>query len=154
MIPRYIIVFLLMISACEVQRDFSKDQVDEEVREMLDNYFIDIAKRGLTAEFQYLDQSSEFFWVPPGYHTALDYDSVKTILSSNALAYSSVKFKWKTLQVYPLAAEHATYTGVVEGVMIDTANVSSNILLIESGVIIKRADGWKLLSGQSATLPQ
>jgi len=36
--------------------------------------------------------------------------------------------------------------------MIDTSGVKSSVQIIESGTVIKRKDGWKLLSGQSATL--
>ena len=40
----------------------------------------------------------------------------------------------------------------MNGQTIDTAGIESNVLIIESGTLIKRGDGWKLLSGQSAIL--
>jgi len=36
--------------------------------------------------------------------------------------------------------------------MIDTSGIKSSAIIIESGTVIKRSDGWKLLSGQSAIL--
>ena len=52
-------------------------KVEAEVRQFFDHYFEAIRKGGITAEFQYLDHhSSDFFWVPPGYHNPMSYDSV------------------------------------------------------------------------------
>jgi len=99
-----------------------------------------------------LDKSSDFFWVPPGYNTALSYDSVKNILEINSKAYRSVEFQWDTIQIFPLTNEIANYSGIVNGIMIDTSGIKSTVSIIESGTIIKREDGWKLLSGQSRLL--
>ena len=120
--------------------------------EMFNNYHGDIKKEGLTAEFKYLDQSSDFFWVPPGYNSALDYDSVYIILVNNAKMFSEVIFEWNTLQIFPLTEEIANYSGIVEGSMTDTSGIVNAVLIIESGTVVKRSDGWKLLSGQSAVL--
>lgn len=147
-------IIILIISCNKVKdlNDSEKGQIIEDIKKMLDNYHMDIAESGLTAEFKYLDESSDFFWVPPGYESALSYDSVKKILESNAKAFHTIEFHWDTLQIFPLSKEIANYHGVVGGSMIDTAGVKSKILLIESGSIVKRNNGWKLLSGQSATL--
>ena len=120
---------------------------------MLDNYHDDIKKGGLTAEFKYLDDSEDFFWVPPGYESALTYDSVKTILETNASNFRNVEFHWDVLQIFPLTNEIVNYAGIVGGQLTDTSNNSIIVSIIESGTLIKRHDGWKLLSGQSANLP-
>ncbi|MEQ8217116.1 MAG: hypothetical protein RIM68_13725 [Arenibacter sp.] len=60
--------------------------------------------------------------------------------------------EWDTLQIFPLTNEIANYFGIVEGVMVDTSGLESAISIIESGTIIKRESGWKLLSGQSEIL--
>lgn len=119
---------------------------------MFNNYHNDIKKDGLTAEFKYLDHSSDFFWVPPGYSSALTYDSVNSILMTNAKLYSEILFEWDTLQIFPLTKEIANYSGIVKGTMTDTSGIETSVLIIESGTVIKRPDGWKLLSGQSAIL--
>ena len=150
------IVFLLT-SCAQVQEksndDWSKEVVIKEVIQMFDDYHRDIEAQGLTAEFEYLDSSDDFFWVPPGYNSTLSYDSVRLILEKNALAFTEVKFSWETLIVLPLTDQIATYSGIVIGAMKDTAGVESPVRIIESGTVIKREDGWKLLCGQSATLP-
>ena len=79
-----IFIALISCSCIKDSNDLDKESIIDEVKLMLDNYHKDIGRDGLTAEFKYLDQSSDFFWVPPGYQTALSYDSVKTILETNA----------------------------------------------------------------------
>ena len=136
----------------EQLNDTEKDIIISDVKEMFNNYHSDIKNEGLTAEFKYLDQSSDFFWVPPGYNSALDYDSVYSILVNNAKMFSEVIFEWDTLQIFPLTEEIANYSGIVEGSMTDTLGIVNSVLIIESGTVVKRSDGWKLLSGQSAVL--
>ncbi|GBF20628.1 hypothetical protein DHD05_10470 [Arenibacter sp. N53] len=99
-----------------------------------------------------MDDSPDFFWVPPGYSSALSFDSVEIILNASHKALQSVKMEWDTLQIFPLTNEIANYFGIVEGVMVDTSGLESAISIIESGTIIKRESGWKLLSGQSEIL--
>jgi hypothetical protein len=41
-------------------------QIESDVRLLFDHYFEAVRRHGLTAEFEYLDHSSDFFWVPPG----------------------------------------------------------------------------------------
>ena len=145
---RYITIILTLISCNGIKKsnDLDKESVVEDVYQMLHDYHKDISNEGLTAEFKYLDQSPDFFWVPPGYKNALSYDSVKNILETNAKAFRSVEFHWDTLQLFSLSSEIVTYSGIVGGFLIDTAGVESMISIIESGTIIKREDGWKLLS--------
>ena len=151
-----IISAILLFFSCQPSNppdSFNKKIVIEEVKTMLDDYHNAIKNGGLTAEFPYLDQSSDFFWVPPGYRSALTFDSVKIILEQNAKAFQAIEFHWDTLQLFPLSSEIVNYSGIVSGSMTDTAGIKSRVSIIESGTIIKRQDGWKLLSGQSAVLP-
>jgi hypothetical protein len=147
--------FILTFLACTSPpnpKDINKEIVIQEVQQMLDNYHKAIQENGLTAEFDYLDHSKDFFWVPPGYTSALTYDSVKTILETNATLFVKVEFHWKSLQIIPLTNEISNYYGIVEGILTDTAGFENNAAIIESGTVIKRPDGWKLLSGQSTNL--
>jgi len=132
--------------------DFNRKQVLEEIRLMLTDYHMAVNKAGLTAEFEYLDKSSDFFWVPPGYETALTYDSVRTILIQNNKSIQTIDLSWESLQIFPHSNSIANYTGIVKSKTIDTAEIKAEVYIIESGTIIKRANGWKLLSGQSAVL--
>ncbi len=154
---RQFICFALLFSfiACTPPKDsneLDKEAVIEEVKQMFDNYHSDIKEGGLTAEFKYLDQSDDFFWVPPGFNSALTYDSVKTILEQNASSFNDVEFHWEALQIFPLTNEIANYSGIVNGILTDTSGAKNTVSIIESGTIIKRHNGWKLLNGQSASL--
>ena len=151
----FISCFLLVICNCqpiENKVEFDKEAVENNVNTMFNDFFNDIKTEGLIAEFKYLDQSEDFFWVPPGYNSALDYDSVRVIIESNAKAYSLIEYQWDDLRIYPLSEEIANYTGIVNCSMTDTSGIKTIISLIESGVLIKRVDGWKYLSGQTGAL--
>lgn len=148
---------LLLLLSCQPEKrppDFDKAAAAESARRMLYDYHAAIQREGLAGEFPYLDTSADFFWVPPGYTSALSYDSVRAILEANAGAFSSVEFRWDTLRLFPLSPEIVNFTGIVSGQMVDTAGVSASTSIIESGTLIRRKDGWKLLSGQSAVLEE
>jgi hypothetical protein len=149
------VIIILSLNSCVKNEGLNaseKEQIIADVNDMFNNYHSDIRKEGLTAEFKYLDQSPDFFWVPPGYNSALTYDSVYSILEANAKLFSEVIFEWDTLQIFPLTKGIANYSGIVKGSMMDTSGKVAFVLIIESGTVIRRSDGWKLLSGQSAVL--
>jgi hypothetical protein len=150
-----ILVLAFIINACsnDNQQILSlqeKVSITDTVKQTLNNYYADIKKLGLTAEFRYLDSSSDFFWVPPGFEKALNYDSVHAILIKNAPSLRSIDNSWETLSIYPLSKDLANYTGKIRSVVKDTAGNVFHSMLIETGLLIKRKDGWKLLSGQTA----
>ena len=131
---------------------YDEDAVIKEVHDMLDEYFAAIRKSGLRAEFDYLDPSSDFFWVPPGINSAISYDSVKTILESNADTLKEVEFYWETLRIVPLSKNIASYTGIVKGRTTNALGDISQVNMIETGTVVRRESGWKILSGQSRNL--
>ncbi len=131
-----------------------KAAIVRDVKQTLTDYYHDIQESGLTAEFKYLDHSPDFFWVPPGYASAISYDSVATVLKQNAPKYKSVINSFDTLTVLPLTRDLATYTGRLCSKITDTAGKEMTFSLVETGVLIKRPEGWKLLSGQTSMLKQ
>jgi len=116
----------------------------EQVEQTLNNYAAAVKKDGLQAEFGYLDNSADFFWVPPGYDNAISFDSIATILNSNAPFYKAIENTFDSLRVVPLTERLATYTAQLHSVMTDTSGNVSSIRLLETGIVIKRAEGWKL----------
>ncbi len=125
-------------------------EVIAEVRQTLQNYYDDIKKSGLNAEFKYLDNSTDFFWVPPGYSGPIFYDSVVSTIKGNAARYMSVDNSFDTLHIVALSRRYATYTGRLRSIMRDTSGQISTYTMLETGILTKRSDGWKLLSGQTA----
>lgn len=130
----------------------SKDAITREIQKMFDNYHNDITKNGLTSEFKYLDESSDFFWVPPGYEKVLDYDTIKKILIENSKAINFIEFSWESIKIFPLTNKIANYSGIAKCVQVDINNNPITFKIIESGTLIKRKDGWKFLNGQSRNL--
>ncbi len=129
-----------------------KEAISLEIKQMFKDFHKDITKNGLMSEFKYLDDSSDFFWVPPGYKKALDFDTVKNILVKNSKTVNFIEFSWESIKIVPLTNEIATYSGVVKCVQVDTAHNPKTFKIIESGTLIKRKDGWKFLNGQSRSL--
>jgi hypothetical protein len=144
---------LLMLWSCGESKPMADNQkraIIDNIQYTLDSYYEDIKREGLTAEFKYLDQSPEFFWVPPGYTSALSYDSIEHILKQNLSKFKSVDNSFDTLRIIPLSGELATYTAQIHSTVTDTFNKISTYSLIETGVVIKRKTGWKLLSRQTS----
>jgi hypothetical protein len=145
-----------LLFSCNITQEniptLDKDQLTSEVIEMLENYHNDMTKEGLLSEFKYLNDSDDFFWVPPGYASSINYDSVRNVIESAVPGLSSVSYSWSSLDVYPLHNDIASFTGIVSGSIVDTAGVQTNVTLIESGTVIRRESGWKLLNGQSRFL--
>lgn len=154
----YGFIVSLLILSCR-QSDFplmeaEKKLIIDSIIQTLNQYYDDIRAEGLTAEFRYLDNSPEFYWVPPGFSIAISYDSVATILRQNAPLLRKIDNQWDTLRIDPLSHELATYTGRLHSTVTDTAGHVSESSLVETGVLIKRRDGWKLLSGQTSVSEQ
>jgi len=151
---RYRLTILVWLAvACSQSESLTETERIEivlEAKQTLNNYYNDIRQEGLKAEFRYLDNSKEFFWVPPGYSSPISFDSVAAILNQNAPLFKSIDNSFDTLNIIPLSKELVTYTGRLQSAMIDTAGQSTTITLMETGILIKRKDGWKLLSGQTS----
>jgi len=145
-------IVILFVSSCSPEEQMNGGTVIREVRTMLDEFETHIERDGLMAEFAFLDSSDDFFWVPPGFSSALSYDSVRTIVSLNAQNTRSIGMSWDSLRIVPLSASLAAYTGVLSWSSADTTGVESRAKLIETGVAVRREGGWKLLCGQTRNL--
>ena len=151
-----LIALSILLSSCHYRNagltEKDRAEISAEVKEMLLNYVSDIKEKGLTAEFDYLDNSSDFFWAPPGYGRAISYDSIASILKTNAEHFESIENSYDSLSIIPLKNDLATYTATITSVMIDAEGTESTVRLVETGVVIKRNNGWKLLSGQTSLI--
>lgn len=154
-----IFLFLLLtITGCQesATKPFTEEDhktVAADVRETLFKYYEEINQSGLMSEFAYLDSSDDFFWVPPGYTSSIGYDSVAAFIRQAAPAYKQVNNTWDSLRIIPLSNELASYYGRLRSVMTDTAGRMEDYFLLETGLMIKRKDGWKLLHGHTVVLP-
>ena len=155
LLQQLIFFLLLIIIACHQAMEMTemeKEKIIKDVRQTLDHYYEDIRTSGLTAEFKYLDHSPDFFWVPPGYSSSLSYDSIVAIVKQNAMKFKKVDNSFDTLQIIPLSKRLATYTGRLKSIMTDTSGQVMAFSIVETGVIIKRREMWRLLHGQTTII--
>jgi SnoaL-like protein len=146
---------LLFLTACKDRsRPMDKSSIEKEINNTIENYYRDISKKGLLAEFKYLDSSENFFWVAPGYSTHLSYDSVSAVIKRNAASLKSVDNSLDNLLVKPLTDNLASFTMRTRSTIVDTSGAISKIAFLETGIMIKRNDGWKFLSGQTSLIPE
>lgn len=150
-------VMIFCCVSCKTQVESGRsisnsDAIIQEIRSSLINYNSDVSKEGLLAELKYLDSSADFFWVPPGYHSALNYDSVVTVLRESAPKLKSLNRKWTSLKIIPHTNTLASFVGTIDVEMIDINGKENTVSLIESGLMIRRSTGWKLLNGQTSAL--
>jgi len=153
---RSLLLLLLATAACGRPDTFTEadqQRVTAEVDSMLHAYLDAIREGGLEAEFAYLDSTDAFFWVPPGFDSWISFDSVAAVLRATAPTLRSMDYRWQTLRIDPISHDRAIYTGTLAGSLTDTSGQVTNLSMIETGTVIRREDGWKLLNGQSAVLP-
>lgn len=150
-----ITISLLLFCCSKPKEDLSTSErlkIEKEVTAMLQQYCDDIRQGGFMAELQYLDNSEAFYWVPPGYATPIGYDSIVTIITHNAPAYRYVDNQWEDLKVTVLTPDLALYTGRLQSHMTDTSGAIAHARLMETGLVIKRVQAWKLYAGHTSPI--
>lgn len=152
----YLLPTLMIAGACgQNGQSLSEGEalmIRDSVTALLNRYHNAIRKDGLVAEFRYLDSSEAFYWKPPGYLETIGYDSVSRMIRRNAQAIASVDNRWEMLNVQPLAPDRASYSGRIRSVTVDTGGKRVETFLVESGLVVRQPDGWKLQSGQTEVL--
>ena len=128
------------------------DDSRNEVKSTIDNYYNDLRKEGLVAEFKYLDSSNQFFWVPPGYMNYANYNVIAAAIKRNAALLKSIDNRYDSLLIIPLTKEYAQFVMRTISTTIRANGDSIKSAFIESGVMVRRKDGWKFLSGQTSIL--
>jgi hypothetical protein len=148
----FVIILAITPARCQSLSAKEQQRIIGEIRQTFDNYVRDVKAAGLSAEFRYLDSSADFFWVPPGYQTAVSFDSIATVLKQTAPKLRTVDNSYDSLRIIPLTRRHAAYTAIVTSITTDTSGITTKVSLVETGVLIKRKNGWKLLNGQTGIL--
>jgi hypothetical protein len=146
---------LLLLFSCDQsgkQGAGNDNKALTEIKTTIDNYYNDIRREGLLAEFKYLDSSAQFFWVPPGYLNYANYDSIAAAIRRNAASLKSVDNRYDSLLIIPLTNDYAQFVMRTISTAVDQAGDTSRTAFIETGVMVKRKDGWKFLSGQTSIL--
>ena len=146
--------FILVIS-CQQANKSSSDvdpNIAQQVKRTLDEISNAVKTHGVTAEFKWMDSSANFFWIPPGFNSPLSYDSVAKIMRSNAGLFKQVEEKWDLLEIHALSNDHAVFTGRILSKTTDTANRVQEHQLVETGIMVRKEDGWKLHCGHTSLI--
>lgn len=150
-------VIPIIIFSCKGKDEFTDQErikVTKEVKETLNKLNADVQEKGILAELNYLDSTADFFWAPPGYWYNIKYDSVVKILRTNATGLTSVINNWDTLKITPLTENYASYNGRMHSITTSIAGKTLATSYMETGIMVKRKGGWKILSGQTSILQQ
>lgn len=107
---------------------------------------------GLTAKLDYLDNSEDFFWTPPGYSQALNYSQFSEATISNADNYTKITYLYDSLKIIPLTRNIVVYSGTIRSTMIDKLGNRTAFSLVETGTMIKRKKKWMFLNGQTSLI--
>lgn len=145
------IAFLFLIS-CTPDKTYDTTKIELEVKDMFLAYDDSVRKNGIEGEFFFLDNSDAFYWVPPGYKYALHYDSISRILHENATNFKYIDNNWDTLEILPLSDKYASFNGVINSYSITVNNDTIVTKLSETGLVVKRENGWKYLNGQTVVI--
>ena len=151
----FLLIGFILFSSCR-QAEKTKTDADsnivQQVKSTLEEISDAIKMHGITAEFKWIDSSADFFWVPPGFESPLSYDSVAKIMRSNSGRFKQVEEKWDLLEIQPLGNDHAVFTGRITSRTVDTANHSQEHQVVETGIMIRKGDGWKLHCGHTSLI--
>lgn len=154
---KYLLALMLtttFISCSQKQEEkqenkFDAATIEKEVKEMFLAYDDSVRKLGINGEFFFLDNSDQFYWVPPGYKYALHYDSIARILHEFAPQYKYIDNSWDDLQIMALSEKYASFNGLINSYIITIDNDTIITKLSETGIVVKRENDWKFLSGQT-----
>lgn len=150
----FLSLLIALIFGCSPMADGPAEALPtaEGAEQTLHDYYAAVSDHGLLAEFAYLDSSEAFFWVPPGHNRAIGYDSVATSIRRNARQWQHIDIRFDTVAVHITGPQTASYSGRLHAAMTDTMGTVTNVRLVETGTLIRRADRWKLLCGQTTVL--
>jgi len=148
------IISTLALVSCNTKspKEFDTTLIEEEVKQMLMAYDDSVRKNGINGEFFFLDKSDAFYWVPPGYKYALHYDSISKILLKNAPHFRYIDNSWEKLQIMGLSDQYASFNGVINNYAITSDSDTIVTKLSETGIVVRRGNDWKLLSGQTVII--
>jgi len=127
-------------------------KVQSEIKSTIDSYNNDIRKEGLRGQLKYLDSSKNFFWVPPGYLNYANYDTIVSAIGRHASSLKSIDNRYDSLLIIPLTDEYAQFVMRTISNSVTAGGDTIRSAFIESGVMVKRKEGWKFLSGQTSLL--
>ncbi len=139
-------------NAAKELNENERQQIKNEISGLLHANFKNIAEKGYMEDLKSLDNSPGFYWIPPGQTMPISYDSVAAIIKKFIPGNRSVVSTWDTLHVQPINKEIATYAGKYHSIYTDTTGKVLEFNMHEIGTVVKRKEGWKIVSGKTSVL--
>jgi hypothetical protein len=143
---------LVFIGSCSERTNLSTteyDKIKREIEAALHKNFETIAAEGWIGELKALDDSRQFSWVPPGKYAPINYDSMKSVLQRATMTIEKTELAWIELYVKPISQTLATYSGRYSSRYTMKSGKVAEFTMAESGTVIRKKNGWKLISGQT-----
>ena len=81
-----------------------------------------------------------------------NYNVIAAAIKRNAALLKSIDNRYDSLLIIPLTKEYAQFVMRTISTTIRADGDSIKSAFIESGVMVRRKDGWKFLSGQTSIL--
>ena len=82
--------------------------------------------------------------------TYLDVPGSDDLKETSYALYKEIDNKFESLTIEAISLDSAMYSGKIRSIITDTTNNPITMYLNEKGKLIKRKDGWKLLSGETS----
>lgn len=110
---------------------------------------MDYEAEDFDAVMSHLDTSRNFFWIYPPDTVPVTREIFAEVLRWEFDMNNPIRYKWDTIQVIPLSSDLAYYQGRGHKVETDTSKIEHVVIGFQSAIVIRREEGWKLLSGQT-----
>ena len=138
--------------SCDQEAKLTNDQKYEiinSVKKSQEQFCLDYEAEDFDAVMSHLDTSRNFFWIYPPETVPVTREIFAEVLKREFEMNNPIKFIWDTIQVVPLSSDLAYYQGRFHRVETDTSEIEQVGITFVSAIVIRREEGWKLLSGQN-----
>jgi ketosteroid isomerase-like protein len=126
-----------------------KSEIEKAVKQMTANYFKDFYTRNVDSVLKHYDTSACFFWSITPDTIPMKRGAMVTMHRHAIRDYVKFDGYWSDMRVEPLTRDLAMYHGTYHVYTEDKSGQKGKIMGVETGVMIKREDGWKFLAGQT-----
>ena len=141
---------------CQQKIEFTDAQrvvIRDSVTQLKYRVWDEIRAKHLEAALNLFDDSPDFFWVFAPDTTMVSYDVFVARLKGAFRDYRSIDVVWDRMHVEPLTNEYAEYTGKYHATYTDASGKIFKATGLETGIVVHRSSGWKILNGQTYELP-
>jgi len=115
---------------------------------MMKSLVSDLNTDGIQSQLKYLDNSDKFQYTFLNSGKIYDYEELKKQLEISSSTDYKVNLSFDEFKITPLSDKLVSYSLILSGYeRIDGQN--SDISLVETGTLIRRNDGWKIINAQT-----